>query len=106
MTERHKNADVIIAFAEGKEIQNKYKTSSNWFDWDSEMADTFPNFDRNDLEWRIKPTKKKGWINIYSAYPGVEYQFNNTKEDADMRAGNNSNRSACIEIEYEEGQGL
>ena len=102
MTERHKNADVIIAFAEGKEIQNKYKTSSNWFDWDSEMADTFPNFDRNDLEWRIKPTKK-GWINIYRDNFLGRYIYA-TKPSADAaHSGISATRIACIEIEYEEG---
>lgn len=52
MAERHKWADVAIAFAEGKAIQRKI--CEGWHDW--EYTD-FPQF-LVDTEWRVKPEPK------------------------------------------------
>ncbi len=55
---RHKYYDVIVAWAEGKEIQYKHKG----YDWSSRTINNFPfdspNFNMDGVEWRIKPEDK------------------------------------------------
>lgn len=93
---RHKNADVIIAFAEGKQIQSRHKEHPfKWRDMDG-----LHGIDNDCFEWRIKPEKQKLWINIY---PSGGVQTYTSKENADKYCGR---RIACIEIEYEIGEGL
>lgn len=61
---RHKWADVIHAYAEGKEIQWK----RDWGQWPTEWLDYSkhpgPGFD-STVVWRIKPEKKTYWANVY-----------------------------------------
>jgi len=46
---------ILQAWADGKDLQVKYKKSlQRW----SEVKFSDPNFDRNDLEWRVKPDEK------------------------------------------------
>lgn len=53
---KHKHYDVIEAFiSEGKTIQLK---SSNT-DWTDYTSCVFPDFNNNDIEWRIKPETQK-----------------------------------------------
>ena len=52
MNKRHKHYDVIVAWAEGKEIQFKYW--NDWIDWAEKGS---PNFHER-TEWRIKPEPK------------------------------------------------
>lgn len=103
---------IIQAFAEGKTIQQYSSISpergwvdyKEYHDWNIWVADD------KVYKWRIKPEKKKGWVNIYpysqqpNKYAGDVVGIYNTKELAD--AGAVLNRVACIEIEYEEGEGL
>ena len=99
---RHRWADVIIAFAEGKDIQCRFVT------WEWCDVDNLNMINHNDMEWRIKPEKKKGWINIYPGY-GIAHSptgIFDDKQEADNAAARDLNRVACIEIEYEEGEGL
>jgi len=50
---------IIQAFAEGKKIQTSNDIARlGWWDVDS------PIF-RDSMEYRIKPTKKEGWIQLY-----------------------------------------
>jgi hypothetical protein len=101
---RHKHADVIIAWAEGKTIQHKtdrgawvdvFSTSPEWFD---------------DFEYRIKPTvvKKEGWVNIHIARiigPTILSGIFSTEEDAKKYAGLTTvNRIVTVRIEWEEEQ--
>jgi len=109
MSERHKWADVIIAFAEGKELQCAFR-GSEWRDWKFTPHETpfAPWHCQCEYEWRIKPEKQKFWINIYSE---DQYSyFHKSRELADKSAVLNQKgkdmRIACIEIEYEKGQGL
>lgn len=51
MGERHKWAEVIIAYAEGKAIQFN-DLNGNWHDWKHPY---FPRFE--DGDWRIKPAE-------------------------------------------------
>jgi hypothetical protein len=52
------------------------------------------------------PEKLKGWINIYPYVCGAEYRFSYylSRESADAGAG--SDRIACIQVEFEQGEGL
>ena len=52
---KHKYYDVIVAWAEGKEIQSKGISESNWETWYGED----PQFDSTRLLWRIKPDTLK-----------------------------------------------
>jgi hypothetical protein len=101
---RHKHYDVIIAWANGKEIQRQ--DEQGWFDWDNSLG-LMPHFDFGN--WRIKPKtiKKEGWVNIapsrtdfddeLAGYLSHAYR---TKEEADASKGLRS--VATIRIEWEE----
>lgn len=53
MAKRHKWAEVIIAYAEGKKIQIKNNFLNEWRDWEGDVC---PDFDPN-VEYQIKPTE-------------------------------------------------
>lgn len=87
---------IVEAFRNGKKVQ--YKNSDGaWVDTDH------PSF-IDAYEYRIKPERKTGWVNIYgdSAVAAGIYQ---RKIDADENA-DGKRRVACIQISYEEGEGL
>lgn len=93
---------IIQAFAEGKEIQffNVTIPENGWV----EDKDLF-HFGANNLKYRIKAEKKTGWINLYPS--GPYNQIYSTKEQANNSASfQQDNRIACIQITYEEGEGL
>jgi hypothetical protein len=54
MGQRHKHADVIIAWAEGKDVQVRDEGTKRWFD----VMPGNPIFSK-DREYRIKPPSKK-----------------------------------------------
>lgn len=56
---RHKWADVIIAWAEGREIQHRY--IPNGTPWKTFAGDT-PSFNCPDYEFRIAPEPKYRWV--------------------------------------------
>lgn len=63
------------------------------------------NIDNALRHWCKIPVRHKGWMNLYpnnSSSLGV--LLYSSKKEADDRAI--GNRIACIEIEFEEGQGL
>lgn len=84
----------IQAFAEGKEIQFKEQASAIWKNTEC------PSFILG-CEYRIKPEKKKAWVNIYYNKMCGHYSSKKAADEGAM-----SGRMACIEIEYEEGEGL
>ena len=47
-----KAAEVMIAFAEGAEIQYSHKGQNNWMNWINESS---PSFDWQAFDYRIKP---------------------------------------------------
>ena len=55
MNKRHKHYDVIVAWAEGKEIQFRAKPSDVWNDF--KTWDAAPTF-HSELQYRIKPEPK------------------------------------------------
>ena len=99
MTElkRHPHADVLIAIAEGREVQYRYRSELAWVNYDIE-CDATP-LSAHEREWRVKPQKLKMWVNVYKTIFGYS-----TKDEANERAA--PDRIACIEIEFEEGEGL
>lgn len=52
-----------------------------------------------DCTWTKPKQKREGWINIYSAYPGLGGPYE-TKEEADHAA--DVNRIDCVKISWEE----
>lgn len=93
MSQPHKHADLIIAWANGGEIEVK-DMYGNW------IQSLQPSWSGN-MEYRIKPKriKKEGWVNVYNNEHVCMYP---TKENADVCA--RPDRLACIRIEWEEEQ--
>lgn len=50
--EVRKAAEVMLAFADGKEIQCSHKGQNNWINWINESS---PSFDWKTFDYRIKP---------------------------------------------------
>jgi len=97
MGTKHRHYDVIVAWADGEEIE--FFDEGFWYpisavpDWSSS-------------QYRIKPKriKKEGWVNVYPVgyldckYVGYVWEL---KEDADKKAETEP-PVACIRIEWEE----
>ena len=101
MTTPHKHRDVIIAWANGEEIE--YKHRGEW------VSAEFPSW-CNDSEYRIKPkrVKKEGWVNVHKnnmCAEGYTFSFHGTKNEAEgwnYKQGYPTKRVACVRIEWEE----
>jgi hypothetical protein len=92
MSKRHKHADVIIAWANGEEIE--HYEDGGWYLW---MSGVPPYFE--DGMFRIKPkrVKKEGWVNVYPAYCGSVHRTENEANKSAL-----GTRVACVRIEWEE----
>jgi hypothetical protein len=99
MGERHMHADVIIAWANGEEIEYEYNGEWHW------ITHSDPPAWLSDRRYRIKPklVKKEAWVNVYPKTEGFDligYAYS-TEE----RANHHSiihKRKTCIRIEWEE----
>ena len=60
MAQRHKHADVIIAWAEGEDVQVRDEGTKRWFD----VMPGNPIFSK-DREYRIKPPSKKYRVALF-----------------------------------------
>ena len=60
MGQRHKHADVIIAWAEGKDVQVRDEGTNRWYD----VRGKFPLFNE-DREHRIKSPAKKYRVALF-----------------------------------------
>lgn len=106
MTTPHKWAEVIKAWADGKEIQFRPRRPEGeaWEDFFTPRCPrrASPDFNNSYYEWRIKPEKKSIWINIYpySTHHRRSPGFWSTKEQADDYAA--SDRIDCIEYVYKD----
>ena len=91
----HKHRDVIIAWANGEEIESFVTKLGMW------QPCEHPVWTEN-CEYRIKPkrVKKEGWVNVY---PGnfLCYFYNKKHADASNEIEKHK-RVACIRIEWEE----
>ena len=95
MGTRHKHADVIIAWANGEEVEMLVDDV-----WHDVLA--YPKW-REDMQYRIKPKreKKEGWVNVYpDKYENYEVRYHRTQYAADRHA--TPGRITCIRIEWEE----
>ena len=108
----HRWAEVIKAWADGKTVQYRDDVDEQWFDHNihhPEWYDYRPLAWTDDRgEWRIKPERKTGWINIYhppfSAAIRTGVHVHADKASADREAP--GSRIACIQISWTEGEGL
>ena len=86
---------VMQAFAEGKDVEYRPIGNPEWRPATAMM----PVY--HDNEYRVKPEKVVQWLNIYRDGHNTPYA---TKYKCDRQA--NTDRIACIRIEYTEGEGL
>ena len=100
MKQRHKHADVIIAWAEGKDVQVWDFTQNEWGD----VTDKSPTW-CEDWEYRIKPPAKKYRVALFESDTSIYYTSTaDTPEDADFyEKGRGFVRWLTDWIEYEEG---
>jgi len=99
MNKPHKWAEVIKAWAEGREIQCRF-IGGGW-PWDTFVREGMPSFDHSELEWRVKPVTRVLWMNIYDDDAIISHF---TKEEADLEC--DDGRIACVRVEFTEGEGL
>ena len=67
MNQRHKHADVIIAWAEGEDVQVWDEGTKRWYN----IVGKFPLFNE-DREHRIKPPAKKYRVALFRKYKDDE----------------------------------
>ena len=80
MRQRHKHADVIIAWAEGKDVQVWDDGAKRWHD----IVGKFPLFNE-DREHRIKPPAKKYRVALFESDTSIYYTSTaDTPEDANF----------------------
>lgn len=93
--------DEIIAVVQdhkdGKAIQ--YKSRKNDNGW---VNVANPAWEFNWNNYRTKPEKKVGYVNVYKCNDSVRYNISDDRSLADDKAGRD--RVACRRIEYEDGQ--
>lgn len=100
---RHKHADVIIAWANGEEIEFRTMDSADWLPMNREHPTWYEY-----AEYRVKPktVKREGWVNIYkdkpenSLFMGRASPIYKSKEQADIYR--ETDGKICIRIEWEE----
>ena len=96
MGQRHKHADVIIAWAEGKDVQVWDKNNERWCD----MVLADPDFMAD--KYRIKPPAKKYRVALFNNC-SIYTSTADTPEDADFyEKGRDFVRWLTDWIEYEE----
>ena len=79
MGQRHKHADVIIAWAEGKDVQVWDRGPKRWCDVNSRT----PNF-YEDWEYRIKPPAKKYRVALFNDNGDIYTSTADTPEYAEF----------------------
>ena len=99
MNTRHKHADVIIAWAEGRAVQVRDEGTNRWYD----INGKFPLFNE-DREHRIKPPAKKYRVALFESDTSIYYTSTaDTPEDANFyEKGRGFIRWLTDWIEYEE----
>jgi len=77
MNKRHKHYEVIVAWAEGKDVQFKYWDEKQWRDWGYTSCPSFTV----TSEWRIKPEPKPDVVVELKAFDGEAW----ISRDANLR---------------------
>lgn len=95
MGTRHKHYDVIIAWANGAEVQRRSWCDEGWEDSKNPMFSVHS-------EYRIKPNrvKKEGWVNVYKNQT-VGARIHPTEQDA-LKGKSIYDWVSCTRIEWEE----
>ena len=103
MTIPHPCAAILIAIAEGKTVQWKAKIpdSKEWNDYKLEDSACITPLKTPNLEWRIKPTLKTGWVVIWINGNG---DLRATVYNVKQNTGSNSYMIA--QVQFTEGEGL
>ena len=99
MKQRHKHADVIIAWAEGEDVQVWSPVNNRWEDVEKRVPDFF---EMN--KYRIKPPDKKCRVALFKSDTYIYYTSTaDTPEDANSyEKGRGFVRWLTDWIEYEE----
>ena len=79
MGQRHKHADVIIAWAEGKDVQVWDKDTKGWV----AVRTNTPAF-IEDWEYRIKPPAKKYRVALFNNNGNIYTSTADTPEDVEF----------------------
>lgn len=95
MGQRHKHADVIIAWAEGKDVQVWDKNNERWCD----MVLADPDFMAD--KYRIKPPAKKYRVALFNDYTSV-CTADNMKDASSYEKDSGFIRWLTDWVEYEE----
>ena len=98
MGQRHKHADVIIAWAEGKDVQIWSPATDRWQD----LTKASPHF-LEENEYRIKPPAKKYRVALFANNINTYICIAETPEDANYYESTHTFvRWLTDWIEYEE----
>ena len=100
MTQRHKHADVIIAWANGAEIEHRAGPDRPWLP----MTNTSSWYGYDDVEYRVKPPPKKYRVALFESDTSIYYTSTaDTPEDANFyEKGRGFIRWLTEWVEYEE----
>ena len=94
MGQRHKYADVIIAWANGAEIEYRLGPDDSW------SKATSPSW-HADCEYRVKPPAKKYRVALFNDYTCV-YTADNTEDARSYEKERSFVRWLTDWVEYEE----
>ena len=86
-------AEVLLAAADGKQIQKRIINDRKWFEEDS------PDFDFNAFKFRIKPEPRECWVNFYTSKTGYAHS---TKAEAQEQGEQGSCEPETIAIHMRE----
>jgi hypothetical protein len=91
----HKHREIIIAWANGEEVE--YKHRGEW------VSAEFPVWS-NESEYRIKPKriKKEGWVNVFQLGETSVRTVNGIYPTKEKAAEWGFKSITCIRIEWEE----
>jgi hypothetical protein len=94
---RHIHADVIVAWAEGKDVQARSPISGEWSDLSRTMACFY-----EDWEYRIKPSIKKYRAALFTEPTEGVFVANSAEQEASYEEFPNFIRWLTDWVEYEE----
>ena len=99
MGQRHKHADVVIAWAEGKDVQIWDKGAKCWCD----VGASSPSFNE-DWEYRVKPPAKKYRVALFNDHTCTytAYTADNTEDASSYEKERSFVRWLTDWVEYEE----
>ena len=84
-----KAAEIMLAFADGAEIQYSHKGKDNWINWINEFS---PSFDWQTFDYRIKPESK------YRPFKTQEECWNEMHKHPDLGYIKNIVRDEIVQI--------